>query len=132
MLELTESTLLTAAPSTLSSLHALRRLGVGIAIDDFGTQYASLHYVQHFPVTELKVDRSFVSGLPHERVERAIVSAVAGLAADLDLVCVAEGIETLEQAEHLAALGVRGQGYLLGRPAPADHCAELLGRTLHR
>ena len=132
VLELTESTLLTAAPSTLSSLHALRELGVGIAIDDFGTQYASLHYVQHFPITELKVDRSFVAGLPHERVERAIVSAVAGLASDLDLVCVAEGIETPEQAGHLAALGVRGQGYLLGRPAAAQHCAELLGRTLHR
>jgi EAL domain-containing protein (putative c-di-GMP-specific phosphodiesterase class I) len=132
VLELTESTLLSAAPSTLSSLEALRGLGVGIAIDDFGTQYASLHYVQHFPITELKVDRSFVGGLPHSRVERAIVGAVAGLADALDLVCVAEGIETQQQADHLAGLGVRGQGYLLGRPTAAEHCLELLRRQLPR
>ena len=132
VLELTESTLLSAGRSTLSSLEALRRVGVGIAIDDFGTHYASLHYVQHFPITELKVDRSFVGGLPHQRVERAIVGAVAGLADALDLVCVAEGIETQEQADHLASLGVRGQGYLLGRPAAAEHCAELLRRQLTR
>jgi predicted signal transduction protein with EAL and GGDEF domain len=130
VLELTESTLLTAAPRTLSSLHRLRELGIGIAIDDFGTRYASLHYVQHFPITELKIDRSFVAGLPHQRTERAIVGAVASLARELDLVCVAEGIETTDQQAHLAGLGVRGQGYALGRPTPAEQCAELLRRTL--
>jgi diguanylate cyclase (GGDEF)-like protein len=91
MLELTESTVLTATSDTLAGLTRVRDLGVGIAIDDFGTRYASLHYVQHFPLTELKIDRSFVQGLPGRRVERAIVAAVAGMAHALDLVCVAEG-----------------------------------------
>jgi diguanylate cyclase (GGDEF)-like protein/PAS domain S-box-containing protein len=126
VLELTESTLLTATADTLASLTKVRDLGVGIAIDDFGTRYASLHYVQHFPLTELKIDQSFVRGVPGRRVESAIVSAVAGMALSLDLVCVAEGIETVEQRDFLAGLGVRGQGYYLGRPSPAEQCAVLL------
>jgi diguanylate cyclase (GGDEF)-like protein len=131
MLELTESTVLTATSDTLAGLTRVRDLGVGIAIDDFGTRYASLHYVQHFPLTELKIDRSFVQGLPGRRVERAIVAAVAGMAHALDLVCVAEGIESREQHDALAALdlGIRGQGYLLGRPAPAEQCEAMLRRS---
>lgn len=130
MLELTESTLLTASSDTLVGLTRVRDLGVGIAIDDFGTRYASLHYVQHFPLTELKIDRSFVQGLPGRRVDKAIVAAVAGMADALDLVCVAEGIETLEQHDALAGLGLRmrGQGYLLGRPAAAEQCEAMLRR----
>jgi diguanylate cyclase (GGDEF)-like protein len=130
MLELTESTVLTASSDMLAGLTRVRDLGVGIAIDDFGTRYASLHYVQHFPLTELKIDRSFVQGLPGRRVERAIVAAVAGMAGALDLVCVAEGIETRQQHDALVelGLGIRGQGYLLGRPAPAEQCEAMLRR----
>jgi EAL domain-containing protein (putative c-di-GMP-specific phosphodiesterase class I) len=130
VLELTESTVLAASSDTLAGMGRVRELGVGIAIDDFGTRYASLHYVQHFPLTELKIDRSFVEGLPGRRVERAIVAAVAGMAHALDLVCVAEGVETREQHDALADLGlrVRGQGYLLGRPAAADQCEAMLRR----
>jgi diguanylate cyclase (GGDEF)-like protein len=126
VLELTESTLLTASPSTVDGLRRLRGLGIGIAIDDFGTRYASLHYVQHFPLTELKIDKSFVAGLPERRVETAIVTAVAGMARALDLVCVVEGIETAEQRAFLATLGVVGQGYHLGRPTAPDVCEAAL------
>jgi diguanylate cyclase (GGDEF)-like protein len=126
VLELTESTLLTAGDTTVDSLRRLRELGVGIAIDDFGTRYASLHYVQHFPLTELKIDRSFVAGVPEQRVETAIVTAVAGMARALDVVCVVEGIETAEQAAFLATLGVVGQGYHLGRPTAPEVCEAAL------
>ncbi len=126
VLELTESVLLAACPDTLSGLRRLRNEGVGIALDDFGTRYASLHYVQQLPLTSLKIDRSFVAKLPGGRAERAIVRSVAQLAADLGVSCTAEGIEDDAQLEFLTALGVQGQGYLLARPMDAAACRELL------
>ncbi len=124
-LELTESVLLDAGRSTLSALHTLRDLGVRIAIDDFGTGYASLRYLAQLPVTSVKVDRSFVVGLPHDRVSRSIVRAIAGLARDLGIGCVVEGIETDEQLTALPA-GVLGQGFLLGRPLAEPALRRLL------
>jgi diguanylate cyclase (GGDEF)-like protein len=129
VLEVTESALLEASPTTIDGLGLLRGAGVGIALDDFGTRFASLHYVQKFPLTELKIDRSFVVGLSGRRTDAAIVTAVARLAADLDLVCVAEGIETRAQRDFLRGLGVRGQGFLLGRPVPAHEVVEHLLRA---
>jgi diguanylate cyclase (GGDEF)-like protein/PAS domain S-box-containing protein len=126
VVELTESALLAASPATVSGLRRLRAEGVGIALDDFGTRYASLRYVQQFPLTALKVDRSFVAALPGGHVERAIVRSVAQLAADLGVSCTAEGIETDAQLEFLTELGVHGQGYLLARPMDATACRDLL------
>lgn len=120
VLELTESALLTATPETLDFFTVLRAEGVRVALDDFGTRYASLDYVRSFPLDELKIDRSFVAGLPGSRVARAIVRMVAQLASDLDLVCVAEGIETAAQAQFLDELGVLGQGYAVGHPVPGE------------
>jgi EAL domain-containing protein (putative c-di-GMP-specific phosphodiesterase class I) len=128
LLELTESVLLAATEATLAGLQRLREVGVGIALDDFGTRYASLHYVQQFPLTALKIDRSFVAPLPDGIAERAIVRSVAQLAHDLGLRCTAEGIESDEQREFLTGLGVQGQGYALARPLPADDCRALLSR----
>jgi diguanylate cyclase (GGDEF)-like protein/PAS domain S-box-containing protein len=115
VLELTETALLHAAHSTINTLRALHTNGVGIAIADFGVGYASLSYLATLPVTAVKIDRSFTAGLPQDPTSRKIVNAVAGLAADLDLACIVEGIETTEQ---LAALPnwVRVQGFLTGRP----------------
>ena len=124
VLELTESALLTATAATLQSFDRVRAAGVRVALDDFGTRYASLDYVRSFPLDELKVDQSFVAGLPSSKVARAIVRLVAQLADELDLVCVAEGIETPAQIAFLRELGVLGQGFAVGRPVPAD---ELLG-----
>ena len=114
-LELTESVLLEAGASAMTVLHQIRALGVKIDIDDFGTGYASLRYLAELPVTGLKIDRSFTAGLPDDATSRTIVRAIAALARDLNLTCVAEGIETDAQLLALP-FGLAGQGFLLGRP----------------
>jgi PAS domain S-box-containing protein len=119
ILELTETALLQAAPATITTLRALHADGVGIAIDDFGVGYASLRYLATLPVTAVKIDRSFTAGLPHDRTSRTIVNAIAGLAADLGLGCVVEGVETAEQLDALPNW-VRVQGFFTGRPQPPD------------
>ena len=116
ILELTETALLQAGHSTIANLRVLRAEGVGIAIDDFGTGYASLRYLATLPVSSVKVDKSFTAGLPSDGTCRKIVFAVAGLAADMDLICVVEGVETDIQRDALPA-GVQLQGWLTGRPA---------------
>ena len=121
-LELTESVLTEAGSATLHQLSELHSDGVGIAIDDFGTGYASLRYLAILPVDTVKIDQSFTAGLPHDPTSVTIVRAVAGLAADMNLACIVEGVETEQQLAALPA-GVLGQGFLLGRPtdAPQDH-----------
>ena len=118
VLELTETALLQAAPATITGLQVLRDEGVGIAIDDFGTGYASLRYLATLPVSTLKIDKSFTAGLPADKISTKIVFAVAGLAADLEMGCVVEGVETEVQRAALPA-GVQLQGWLTGRPQPA-------------
>jgi predicted signal transduction protein with EAL and GGDEF domain len=118
VLELTETALLQVANSTMSTLRGLRAEGVGIAIDDFGIGYASLRYLATLPVSAVKIDRSFTAGLPHDQTSRKIVKAVAGLAADMGLICIVEGVETDEQRAALP-VGVHLQGFLTGRPQPA-------------
>jgi EAL domain-containing protein (putative c-di-GMP-specific phosphodiesterase class I) len=115
VLELTETALLQAAHSTITTLRALHADGVGISIDDFGVGYASLSYLATLPITAVKIDRSFTAGLPHDPTSCKIVNAVAGLAADLDLACVVEGVETAAQLDALPNW-VRVQGFLTGHP----------------
>ena len=124
-LEVTETSLLSAGLPALHELERLRAVGVGIAIDDFGVGYAPLRYLATLPVSSLKVDRSFTAGLPRDRVSATIVKAVAGLAAEMGLRCVVEGIETPGQLGALPA-GVLGQGFLLGRPREAAGVLHLL------
>jgi len=114
VLELTASVLLESATATLRQIRDLHEAGVNIAIDDFGTGYASLRYLTTLPVNSVKVDRSFTAGMTTDRTSASIVRAVAALASDLDLGCVVEGIETVEQLLALP-FGVQGQGCLLGR-----------------
>ncbi len=126
-LELTESALLEADSRTLQQLNSLRASGVQIALDDFGTGYSSLAYLRTFPVSHLKIDRSFVSGIADSSGDLAIVRAIAGMASDLGLGCVAEGVETEQQRDLVASLGVpSGQGYLFAKPAPKDQLYNLL------
>jgi EAL domain-containing protein (putative c-di-GMP-specific phosphodiesterase class I) len=124
-LELTEAVLIEAGRPTLSALRKIRALGVKIEIDRFGTGYASVRYLAALPVTGLKIDRSLVAAPPRDRTSRTIVRAIAGLAQELDLTCVAVGIETDAQ---LLALPSRlsGQGYLLGRPVTSTQIAARL------
>jgi EAL domain-containing protein (putative c-di-GMP-specific phosphodiesterase class I) len=128
VLEITETALLHAANSTISALRELHEEGVGIALDDFGVGYASLRYLATLPVSAVKVDRSFTVGLPHDHTSRKIVAAVAGLAAELDMSCIVEGVETTDQRSALP-VGVQVQGYLTGRPAaPGDIDVVTLAR----
>lgn len=117
--EVTESAAL--APGHLDVLRGVDALGVTVALDDFGTHYSSLSYLQRLPLGQLKIDRSFVSGIHEDRSRRAIVMATAQLAVGLGLRTVAEGIEQEREAAELRLFGVDcGQGYLFGRPMTAE------------
>ena len=119
-LEITETTVMADAESSLEVLEKLRGLGVELAIDDFGTGYSSLSYLKRFPVDVLKIDRSFVDGLGHDPDDTAIVQAIMVLASSLGLSVTAEGVETDTQLAELVRLGCdRVQGYLFARPETA-------------
>jgi diguanylate cyclase (GGDEF)-like protein/PAS domain S-box-containing protein len=118
-LELTESVFAQNLEDACVKMNQLRAHGVCFSLDDFGTGYSSLTYLKHFPLTELKIDRSFVKDLPDDAHAGAIVDAILALARALELDVVAEGIETGEQRDFLIARGCRLlQGYLLGKPQP--------------
>jgi PAS domain S-box-containing protein len=120
-LEVTETSLVEDVPQAGLRLEELVALGVGISIDDFGTGWASLTYLREFPSHVLKIDHSFVTGIDHDVNNVAIARSILTLGAELDLVVVAEGIETEAEHEVLWDLGCTvGQGYLYGHPAPAD------------
>jgi diguanylate cyclase (GGDEF)-like protein len=122
MLEVTESSLVGDAEA--ERLQALRRLGVRLAIDDFGTGYSSLSYLRRFPMDVLKIDRSFTRDACEDS---ALLQAIVAMGESLGLVLIPEGIEEPEQADELRALGCRlGQGYLFGRPVPADQLTGAL------
>jgi diguanylate cyclase (GGDEF)-like protein/PAS domain S-box-containing protein len=126
-LELTESILVQDIDETLERLHALAALGVVMSIDDFGTGYSSLAYLKKFPITKLKIDQSFVRGLPQDESDRAIVSATIGMARGLKLKVVAEGVETIEQRDYLAGLECESfQGYLCSPALPVDEFEQLM------
>ena len=119
-LELTESILVRDADEALQRLQALARLGVRLAIDDFGTGYSSLAYLKRFPIGKLKIDRSFVQGLPRDESDRAIVAAILQMAGALGLKVIAEGVETESQRQFLLDSGCHEyQGFLY---APALDC----------
>jgi diguanylate cyclase (GGDEF)-like protein/PAS domain S-box-containing protein len=127
-LEITETALMADAEASRELLESLDRLGVSLAVDDFGTGYSSLSYLKQFPVDVLKIDRSFVDGLPGDAEDSAIVSTIVRLAESLAMDVTAEGIETFEQAETLTAMGcTKGQGFLYARPMPVDEFRRVLG-----
>jgi diguanylate cyclase (GGDEF)-like protein len=126
-IEITESVLMHNTETNTATLHRLRELGVRISMDDFGTGYSSLSYLRKFPFDKIKIDRSFISGLPDDNESIAIVRAVAGLAANLNMTATAEGVETAEQLETIRALGcVEMQGFLFSHPVPLAQIAPLL------
>ena len=133
MFEITETVAMHDARRTVEMVHAFQENGFEIAIDDFGTGYSSLAYLQRFRVRQLKIDRFFVDGLDmHGPEGSAIVSAIIALAHSLDMRVVAEGVETASQRDQLQALGCdQMQGFLLGRPVPADQFAVLLRGCAH-
>ena len=128
-LEITESLFVDHAPKNLDVLQQIRALGVTLAIDDFGTGYSSLSYLKRFPIDTLKIDQSFIRDVTENADSAAIVDAVVAMAHRLNLNVVGEGVETQEQ---LTFLNIAGcdivQGYLLGRPAPADAMIAVLSQ----
>ncbi|MEO0534690.1 MAG: EAL domain-containing protein [Cyanobacteria bacterium P01_A01_bin.123] len=124
-LEITESVLLETACTITERLEQLRAIGVQMSLDDFGTGYSSLRYLNDFPVDTLKIDRSFVQNL--KRHEGKIIQAIVGLAQNLGMTVIAEGIETLEQLDYLKKLGCdQGQGYFFSRPLPKVSAEKVL------
>ena len=127
VLEITESVIMQRANGVLDRLMTLRGLGVRVAIDDFGTGYSSLGYLKHLPVDLVKVDRSFTTDLDEQAPPQALAEAIVRLGATLQLETIAEGIESLAQAEHLRSLSCEyGQGYLFARPLPPAECRAFL------
>jgi EAL domain-containing protein (putative c-di-GMP-specific phosphodiesterase class I) len=121
-IEITETALVTEPDRVAPAAHALRTVGVGLSLDDFGTGYASLQQLRRLPLTEVKLDKSYVDKLTSEKADRAIVASVHAYARALDLTLVAEGVDDFDTLTALAQLpGTVGQGYHIGRPmAPAE------------
>ena len=128
-LEITESLLMTPNESTVTTLYALRSLGVGISMDDFGTGYSSLSYLRSFPFTKIKIDKSFVGGLSGNSESQAIVRAIVGLGTSLGITVTAEGIEEKADLDHLQREGCcEGQGYYFSRAVPHQEVSTMFGR----
>lgn len=131
-IELTESAIVADPDRVSHIIRALKDLGATLAMDDFGTGYSNLAYLQKLPIDVLKIDRSFVAGMLADRDKVAIVRAILGLAQALGMKTTAEGIETIELAQTLTALGCsHGQGYLYARPLPGDQAFRLLSSLNH-
>jgi diguanylate cyclase (GGDEF)-like protein/PAS domain S-box-containing protein len=126
-LEITESLLVRGTDKVIAIMNQLVAMGMSLALDDFGTGYSSLAYLKKFPISTLKIDRSFVIGLPYEENDCAIARAIVTMAQQLRQEIVAEGVETAEQMAFLRELGCdQLQGYLFSQPVPAAEFATML------
>jgi len=127
VVEITESVLLDDTEQTMDFLGQLKGLGVGLALDDFGTAFSSLSYVRRFPFDHLKLDISFTSELPQSTRSMLLVEEICHLATSMEMKSIAEGIERQEQADALRGMGCEyGQGFLFSRPLPVEDCEALL------
>ncbi|WP_369182718.1 putative bifunctional diguanylate cyclase/phosphodiesterase [Streptomyces sp. Y1] len=132
VLELTESVLMRRDDRINDDMATLDGLGVGIAIDDFGTGYSSLSYLREFPISILKIDKSFIDGLGHSPQQHALVEGITRIAETLGVSVIAEGIEQPEQRDLLAAMGCPlGQGYLFAHPLTAGQARALVRDATH-
>jgi len=133
LLEVTESSLVKNVERAQHNILSLKKMGVKLAVDDFGTGYSSLRYLRQFPVSMLKIDRSFVSGLGQSYDDKVIVETILRMAASLGIQVVAEGVETEEQRAILSRMGCEFlQGYLLGHPLDSPMSDQFLARSERR
>lgn len=128
-LEVTESDILKDAEPAIATLHGAREMGITLSLDDFGTGFSSLSYLKRLPIDTLKIDQSFINGLPDDSNDRAIVQAVLAMGRSLGMQVLAEGIETDAQVSALRLMGCTlGQGYQFGRPALSDTFTATLAK----
>ncbi len=125
--EITESVLMQDVEQTVKILHKLKEMGVQVTIDDFGTGYSSLSYLKQFPIQTLKIDRSFITGIPEDYEDRAITAAIIAMAHTLEINVIAEGIEREEQRQFLASKGCdKIQGFLFSPPLSVSEFRDML------
>jgi EAL domain-containing protein (putative c-di-GMP-specific phosphodiesterase class I) len=118
------------AEDTIETLRGLKKLGIQISMDDFGTGYSSLSYLKRFPIDTVKIDQSFIRDIHEDVDDKALVTAIIAMAHSLKLGVVAEGVETSEQLDFLNQYQCDYvQGYLFGKPMPAEQFRELLSHT---
>lgn len=128
-LELTETMLIDDMQDTISTMNALKNIGVQFSLDDFGTGYSSLQYLKRLPLNQLKIDQSFVRDIAIDSSDQAIVKTIIAMAQTLNLQVIAEGVETQEQRQLLINNGcIHHQGYLFGKPMPIDAFESALNR----
>jgi EAL domain-containing protein (putative c-di-GMP-specific phosphodiesterase class I) len=126
-LELTESLVLEDVNDTVTKIQALKELGIHFAMDDFGTGYSSLSYLSKLPLDQLKIDQSFVYNIGIKPSDAVIVQTIIGMAKNLDMEVIAEGVETEQQRDFLERNGcIHYQGYLFGKPVPLEAFEQLL------
>ena len=126
-IELTERTVMNNADENVARFNHIRANGFGLSVDDFGTGYSSLSYLKKFPLSVLKIDKTFVDGIPQEEEDISIATAILNLAHSLNMNVVAEGVETIEQLEYLKSLECNfAQGYYISRPVPIKELEEWL------
>lgn len=126
-LELTESLVLDNVSDTIEKMEALKRLGVRFSMDDFGTGYSSLSYLKKLPLSQLKIDQSFVRDIIVDQHDTVIAQTIVGMGHNLGLNVIAEGVETQEQLACLKRIGCDAfQGYLFGKPVPLQQFEELV------
>jgi len=129
-LEFTESLLMTDSKAAAAALQELRQMGVRLALDDFGTGYSSLSHLKRFPIDTLKIDQSFVRDLTTDVDDASMVRAVLGMGQSLNMLVVAEGVETREQLNFLREHACpQGQGFYFSHPVIAGEFSQLLGRS---
>jgi EAL domain-containing protein (putative c-di-GMP-specific phosphodiesterase class I) len=129
VLEITESTMMEDTELSISRLNELKDIGLKLAVDDFGAGYSSLNYIRDFPVDIIKIDRSFIEGIRDEDRAKTVTETMVGLVRNLQLLSVAEGIESPDQLSQMLNLHCDlGQGFYLGRPTTKDAIAELLSQ----
>jgi EAL domain-containing protein (putative c-di-GMP-specific phosphodiesterase class I) len=131
-LEVTEGVLIEDVESVIDVLAKLKRIGVSVALDDFGTGYSSITYLRRLPIDILKIDQSFVKDLAEDQSARSIVQAIIAMAHALQQTVVAEGVETLAQADLLRGWGCDvAQGYYFSRPVPTSVLETFMSRTTY-
>lgn len=129
-LELTESMLLDDLDDTIRTMWSLRDFGIGFSLDDFGTGYSSLQYLKNLPLSQLKIDQSFVRDIVYDNSDRAIVRTIIAMAHSLNLSVIAEGVETKEQRQLLLNIGcTHYQGYLFSKPVPIEEFEALIKQS---